>query len=191
LVPFTTEIESGSWPTPDAAVFNLTADPERHRERQARLKAAHGNGNGAGTPLAMAVRMPERWPTPTVTDSHGHGYTRDRGDPTKERLTLSGLARLWPTPTVDDANQGAGGRASGEFRSLTRSVIHGVAGSLWATPTAHPRTHSPRAVDHGEQLANQVGGSLNPTWVEWLMGFPLGWTDLGPSETRSSRRSSK
>jgi DNA (cytosine-5)-methyltransferase 1 len=22
------------------------------------------------------------------------------------------------------------------------------------------------------------GGSLNPTWVEWLMGFPLGWTDL-------------
>ena len=24
-----------------------------------------------------------------------------------------------------------------------------------------------------------IGGSLNPTWVEWLMGFPLGWTDLG------------
>jgi hypothetical protein len=21
-------------------------------------------------------------------------------------------------------------------------------------------------------------GHLNPTWVEWLMGFPLGWTDL-------------
>jgi len=23
-----------------------------------------------------------------------------------------------------------------------------------------------------------VGGPLNPTWVEWLMGWPLGWTDL-------------
>ena len=22
------------------------------------------------------------------------------------------------------------------------------------------------------------GGQLNPTWVEWLMGFPIGWTDL-------------
>jgi hypothetical protein len=22
------------------------------------------------------------------------------------------------------------------------------------------------------------GGKLNPTWVEWLMGFPTGWTDL-------------
>jgi len=27
------------------------------------------------------------------------------------------------------------------------------------------------------------GGQLNPTWVEWLMGWPLGWTDLKPLET--------
>jgi hypothetical protein len=40
-------------------------------------------------------------------------------------------------------------------------------------------------------LPDQVGGQLNPTWVEWLRGFPAGWTDCGPSETRSSRRSSK
>jgi hypothetical protein len=32
-------------------------------------------------------------------------------------------------------------------------------------------------------------GSLNPTWVEWLMGFPLGWTDLEASGTPSSLRS--
>jgi hypothetical protein len=35
----------------------------------------------------------------------------------------------------------------------------------------------------------QAGGSLNPAWVEWLMGFPPGWTDLEPSETPSSPRS--
>jgi len=36
------------------------------------------------------------------------------------------------------------------------------------------------------QVAEDEGvkvGALNPTWVEWLMGFPLGWTDLKPSET--------
>jgi hypothetical protein len=27
-------------------------------------------------------------------------------------------------------------------------------------------------------LTEQVGGKLNPTWVEWLMGFPEGWTEL-------------
>ena len=26
-------------------------------------------------------------------------------------------------------------------------------------------------------------GRLNPTWVEWLMGYPIGWTDLSASET--------
>jgi len=30
----------------------------------------------------------------------------------------------------------------------------------------------------GDGLATVVGGKLNPTWVEWLMGFPTGWTDL-------------
>ncbi len=25
-----------------------------------------------------------------------------------------------------------------------------------------------------------AGGSLNPTWVEWLMGWPIEWTDLRP-----------
>jgi hypothetical protein len=40
-------------------------------------------------------------------------------------------------------------------------------------------------------LSEHVGGSLNPEWVEWLMGFPVGWTALEPSEMPSSRKSSK
>ena len=28
-----------------------------------------------------------------------------------------------------------------------------------------------------------IGGRLNPMWVEWLMGWPLGWTDLKPLVT--------
>ena len=31
-----------------------------------------------------------------------------------------------------------------------------------------------------------AGGKLNPTWVEWLMGWPLEWTDLKPLETDKS-----
>lgn len=34
------------------------------------------------------------------------------------------------------------------------------------------------------QLQTEVGGQLNPTFVEWLMGFPLGWTELNASETQ-------
>ena len=32
-------------------------------------------------------------------------------------------------------------------------------------------------------------GTLNPTWVEWLMGYPLGWTDLNHLETVSYLKS--
>lgn len=37
----------------------------------------------------------------------------------------------------------------------------------------------------GDGLATQVGGPLNPEWLEWFMGFPIGWTESGPLETRS------
>lgn len=33
----------------------------------------------------------------------------------------------------------------------------------------------------------KAGGALNPTWVEWLMGWPLGWTDLKPLVTGKCR----
>lgn len=33
------------------------------------------------------------------------------------------------------------------------------------------------------KLAGHVGGSLNPEWVEWLQGWPIGWTDLRPLAT--------
>ena len=29
-------------------------------------------------------------------------------------------------------------------------------------------------------LNDQIGGSLNPDWVEWLMGLPIGWSSIEP-----------
>ena len=31
-------------------------------------------------------------------------------------------------------------------------------------------------------MNERIGGALNPLWVEWLMGWPIGWTDLKPLE---------
>ena len=55
----------------------------------------------------------------------------------------------------------------------------------WPTPTAHlaKETNAPSEANRNEpSMASRVGGKLNPTWVEWLMGWPLGWTDLKPLE---------
>jgi len=49
-----------------------------------------------------------------------------------------------------------------------------------------------------EVIAGKCGkatGQLNPAWVEWLMGYPIGWTDLKdwatPSCHKSPTKSSK
>ena len=54
---------------------------------------------------------------------------------------------------------------------------------LWPTPRANKvgGYSSPNFRPTLEQTVNQsIGGKLNPTWVAWLMGWPLGWTDLKP-----------
>jgi hypothetical protein len=51
----------------------------------------------------------------------------------------------------------------------------------WPTPTARDWRSGKGAVarkGHAQPLTDVIGGMLNPVWVEWLMGFPPGWTDL-------------
>ncbi len=48
-----------------------------------------------------------------------------------------------------------------------------------------------RRIEIGKQVSlsqsvSNTSGQLNPTWVEWLMGWPLGWTDLKPLEMDKS-----
>ena len=62
--------------------------------------------------------------------------------------------------------------------------------NLWPTPTAHiaKETNAPsEAKRDTPTLAALVGGSLNPTWVEWLMGFPLEFTACKHWVTRKSQ----
>ena len=58
---------------------------------------------------------------------------------------------------------------------------------MWPTPMAHDGKDcgsSPsQAGRNSPTLPVAAGGKLNPTWVEWLMGWPIGWTDLQPLET--------
>jgi hypothetical protein len=79
---------------------------------------------------------------------------------------------LWPTPCLP-GNGGSHGK-----RKLKEM--------LWPTPTAHnaKECNAPSEAERNTPtLAAQAGGKLNPTWVEWLMGWPLGWTDCAASAT--------
>ena len=52
----------------------------------------------------------------------------------------------------------------------------------YRSPNTNPGARSESkilaAIGMSDSLPTIVGGSLNPQWVEWLMNYPLGWTDL-------------
>ena len=88
--------------------------------------------------------------------------------------------KLFPTPKASDSKgSGPAGSKSAEH-DLVRGNLRGVV--LYATPCARDyRTGQRERYENPERmnaLNDQIGGQLNPTWVEWLMGFPPGWTDL-------------
>jgi len=120
------------------------------------------------------------WPTPTATANQGapsmqERYTRPHFYPTpnastgdttgnwkpirpsgqRAQMTLQQYVRIWPTPSASD-NRDRGNLSN---PSLQRRIKLGK--QLMLSQVVHP-----------------TSGKLNPTWVEWLMGFPLGHTDL-------------
>ena len=75
--------------------------------------------------------------------------------------------------------------------ALAEGMIDRETGKLWPTPNANHQQGGPTGLNGGsgarkkvhdmvgrEEALKMTGGQLNPTWVEWLMGFPIGWTDL-------------
>jgi len=131
-------------------------------EYSARLKSAH------------LIRESESisWPTPRTTDTNqGRGVEVINGKfyrPSKALAAgklvgganLADAVKNWPTPCARDYKCGR------KLETLKKSG-RGATNSL------------PDAVN----VAAQETGSLNPTWVEWLMGVPTGWTELGSWET--------
>ena len=121
-------------------------------------------------------------PTP-IAPSKGGGSSRS-GDRSNETPSLHGMARKgnWPTPTTGDAIRGE----TEHDGKRGQTLIGAARGQKWATPKLSPSgpdyARKNRATSGGDDLVTQVGGQLNPTWVEWLMGWPLEWTDLKPLE---------
>jgi hypothetical protein len=214
LVRRTAGNESGLWRTPSAQEPGVKA--ERLTSRKPGGQARHYDketGRLAQIGLSQQVQLRAMYPTPSASQMPCEGtvrLARQRwlaGDCTLEEANaIAGrdvrdkqgkVPAMWPTPTgktspnakdpTDIVSKEGTPLLPGEKphnkrtgKPVTTALADMV--RLWPTPAASSSDKEAKAM---------AGGALNPTWVEWLMGFPLGWTDLGDSATPSSRKSSK
>ena len=178
----TSGIGSGSWPTPRASEKDQGRGADGMSDG---LSSWHAQGRGAT--LTTAVK---RIPTPTRADSRNtcnSTATRHKLPPTgihagdtlvdfiKKWPTAESAVKLWPTPTKN-CSTGAGTQGREGGLNLQTAVKRS-----FPTPTkqdAHNNGGASQMERNALPLNAVAGGSLNPTWVEWLMGWPLGWTDL-------------
>lgn len=119
------------------------------------MEAPNKNANTHGPKNLLEVARTgwnagEPWMVPPRANEHGQ-YQYDRGDHSKPRLTLTGFAKMFPTPRSRD----------------------------WKGQSQRGQ-HAPMDALPNYVAQDGNGGKLNPNWVEWLMGFPIGWTDLEP-----------
>jgi hypothetical protein len=161
LAPITSGTASGLLPTPLASntkVNHLRSNGRPPRSYWATPAASDGQRGGTitdkmtGQSLPQMVNTPAKWPTPRSCSAMAATITPESAWNEKRNPNLETIVgqRMWATPVTRD------------YRSPGRNRLD--------------RTGS----KSGDPLPQQVGGQLNPTWVEWLMGWPLGWTDLKP-----------
>ena len=190
--------ESGSgenWPTPSVCGnYN-------------RKGASATSGDGLATAVyAGGTQTRQMWRTPAAQEP---GVSAERLEPIdggtpggmnrhfdKEtgRMAQIGLEQqvklrqMWPTPRA--AKTSSENQESWEARNAKGDVATpplGLAVKMWATPRCF--MHKDSQTDRGKSNpGEQVGGQLNPDWVEWLMGWPIGWTASAPLETGRFRR---
>ena len=190
-VPRTGGKESGLWPTPQQSGGEWSGCMEwKDRFR--------------GNPLMNAVKLTDKFPTPHSNCHTGPGKRGDGG----ENLQT---AVMWPTPQSRDWKGKSQRGADPENRDCLPNAVMN-----YPTPVASGKLNGGTrdfqilqnladcgqiTEDERRSMSAGNGGQLNPQFVEWLMGYPLnytdtrvdlrlsltiGWTDCADSETRLS-----
>jgi len=195
------ETELLSWPTPTAVTRPMEGNVRMYR---AKIKAGEMTEAEAEAILGKSVweaqgKVLAMWPTPTTQEvEHPNaeltptGRRKSKNNKTSHSLGLADAVQMWPTPVSSSSMAEDISTVQERLRNgkpYKSRLIEAVA--IWPTPTASSWGNEgsqkmlDRRIESGDITEDQKrrmtagnGGKLNPMWVEWLMGFPLGWTDL-------------
>ena len=167
------------WQTP------TVEDAGRKGSKEGWKKYQEGNQT-SGCRLRNQVQM---WPTPNcpnggrsvkhVTDWRGKSAYHNGK---KVQVGLEAAVKMWPTPVAMMPTPTVHGNYN--RKGMSKNSGDGLATFVakFPTPCAQDAKNSPLPVSQRAgyllKQREQPGGQLNPTWVEWLMGWPVGWSSL-------------
>jgi len=150
--------ESGSWQNKWATPTTMDTLPPKSAQALHKEATQARLGRSKPANLRDQVSNMDKWPTPQSRDYKGSSGRSLKG----MEMDLPTKVKMWPTPVTRDYKD------TGTKESMTRAL--------------NKRDSPGLAL----MVGAATGGQLNPTWVEWLMGWPLGWTDLRPLVTDKS-----
>ena len=153
LVPSTPRTEdtaSQLWATPNTMDYLPQRSPEAlRRQAETSRKGRKRPANLREQVCEDTVRL---WPTPRANCMNGASRApRRQGAP-----DLQTVVAMFPTPTTERLCGGSGAAERLEEMEASGQI----------TPEER------RSIQAGN------GGQLNPDWVEWLMGYPIGWSEV-------------
>ena len=209
---FNTSLHEGAQPRPTLGAMarhNLWPTPDT---------CAGGTGPSQINRNGPRLQDVVKWPTPNARDWKDtsvvgslNALQTENGQANLPRIVH---ARMFPTPKAGDGKRtdSPSERARNDPGLSSMAAILGEQEALqtnhtrmFPTPNAsdyRDRGHigsgvTLRRIEKGQQIAlsasvSDTSGALNPSWVEWLMGWPIGWTDcelLATDRFRSWQRS--
>lgn len=182
---------SGFWPgvarlpIPTASLLRRERSPHQRETvlngtEKLRRVAASGRASGIGLRRSLLIGTP-------LADQRARGAKFGAG-----RAPNPAELALLPTPGSFDGNftRGKDDASSRLVKGKQVMLAHLVKG-----PRLLLMVTAPDAEADGREVVmfpESAGGTLNPDWVEWLMGWPPGWTAcerLATAKFRSWRRS--
>lgn len=189
LEPRTEGSGCSSWPTPRASDGPKGGPNQRGRRGDPALPGAAvawatpsardwRDGRASAETCARNSRplneqAVSQWPTPAAARvGPNHGGAAGRTGPV--RPSLETMGRSWPAPTVAGNYNRAGASPNAGDGLAMAACRHGP--QAQETPPPGPKSST----------AGPTLRRLNPHFVEWLMGFPVGWTVPEPTASGAS-----
>ena len=214
----TKDLESGLWATPNTMDYlppRSAAGTKKLMEGHRKGRTKPSNLREQVDPETMKM-----YPTPRASGQEdAETLIKRKGEKAASQHNLTAHMQMFPTPSAscqmdvvappETVKQNSSGWSVTRVGTGTKfgAKLNDVVNKIYntdknqiPTPTAHdsknvtfPISQKGKSTVVGNMLKNDIpkpGGKLNPTFVEFLMGFPENWTKIEQAESKVSETQS-